>query len=136
MLAATDGHAKNLSIRLLAQGRYRLTPLYDVLSAWPITGPGPNQVHRKKLKLAMAVRGTHKHYWIDEIDRRHFNATARLCGLGRDMDAIIDDVVDRTPRIIDEVGADLPTGFPARVFDVITKGTTGAAERLKRNCKS
>ena len=25
MMAATDGHAKNFSIRLLAQGRYRLT---------------------------------------------------------------------------------------------------------------
>jgi serine/threonine-protein kinase HipA len=51
MLAATDGHAKNFSLRLLAQGRYRLTPLSDVISAWPITGPRQNQLHRKKLKL-------------------------------------------------------------------------------------
>ncbi|MEY4580393.1 MAG: hypothetical protein RL701_5096, partial [Pseudomonadota bacterium] len=38
MLAATDGHAKNFSLHLLAQGRFRLTPLYDVLSAWPVAG--------------------------------------------------------------------------------------------------
>jgi serine/threonine-protein kinase HipA len=131
-LAATDGHAKNLSIRLLAQGRYRLTPLYDVLSAWPVTGPRTNQVHPKKLKLAMALRGTTKHYRIVDIDRRHFNATARLCGLGKDMDAIIDDVVERTPRVIDDVGARLPKGFPARVFDVITKEMSKAAKQMGR----
>ncbi len=131
MLAATDGHAKNLSLRLLAQGRYRLTPLYDVLSAWPITGPGANQVHRKKLKLAMAVRGTQKHYRIADIGRRHFNATARLCGLGKNMDAIIDDVVERTAIVIDEVGARLPKGFPTRVFETTTKGLRGGAEQLR-----
>jgi len=37
LLAATDGHAKNFSIRLQAGGTYSLTPLYDALSAWPIT---------------------------------------------------------------------------------------------------
>lgn len=31
-MAATDGHAKNFSLRLLAGGRYQLTPLYDILS--------------------------------------------------------------------------------------------------------
>ncbi|MEF3034441.1 HipA domain-containing protein, partial [Pseudomonas aeruginosa] len=38
MLAAIDGHAKNFSLHLLPQGRYRLTPFYDVLSAWPAAG--------------------------------------------------------------------------------------------------
>jgi serine/threonine-protein kinase HipA len=130
MLAATDGHAKNLSIRLLAQGRYRLTPLYDVISAWPIAGPGSNQIHPKKLKLAMAVRGTRKHYRLDEIRRHHFNETARLCGLGRDMNEIIDEVVEATPTAIDQVGARLPKGFPARLFDTITKGLRDSANQL------
>jgi serine/threonine-protein kinase HipA len=136
MLAATDGHAKNLSIRLLAQGRYRLTPLYDVLSAWPVSGPRANQVHPKKLKLAMALRGAQKHYRIADIDRRHFNATARLCGLGKDMESIIDDVVEKTPRVIDDVGSRLPKGFPERLFDVITKGAARAAEGLERGSES
>ncbi|WP_366028112.1 HipA domain-containing protein [Rhodoferax sp.] len=34
-LAAIDGHAKNFSLFVLPGGRYRMTPLYDVLSAWP-----------------------------------------------------------------------------------------------------
>lgn len=32
--APSMGHAKNFSLFLLAQGRFRLTPRYDVLSAW------------------------------------------------------------------------------------------------------
>jgi serine/threonine-protein kinase HipA len=55
-------------------------------------------VHRKKLRLAMAMRGTQKHYRIADIGRRHFDAKARLCGFGRDMDAIIEDIVERTPE--------------------------------------
>jgi serine/threonine-protein kinase HipA len=43
MLAAPDGHAKNFSIRILPQGRYTLTPHYDVMSIWPVEGNGPNQ---------------------------------------------------------------------------------------------
>lgn len=131
MLAATDGHAKNFSIRLLAQGRYRLTPLYDVLSAWPITGPGANQVHRKKLKLAMALRAAQKHYRVADIGRRHFNATARLCGLGKDMDVIIDDVVERTRAVIAEIGGRLPKGFPTQLFEMITKGLRDGSEQLR-----
>lgn len=130
MLAATDGHAKNFSLRLLAQGRYRLTPLYDVLSAWPIAGGGASQVHRTKLKLAMALRGAKKHYRLDDVRRRHFNETARRCGIGRDMNAIIDDVVDATPKVIARVEERLPRGFPARVFDTITKGLREGAAQI------
>ena len=32
MLGVPDGHAKNFSIALLAEGRYRMTPVYDVMS--------------------------------------------------------------------------------------------------------
>lgn len=132
LLAATDGHAKNFSIRLLAGGRYRLTPLYDVLSAWPITGGRQDQIHAKKLKLAMALRGANKHYRIAEIARRHFNMTARQCGLGPDMEALITEVVEKTPAVIDEVGAKLPKGFPAELFDKITSGLQKAAKQLDR----
>jgi len=130
MLAATDGHAKNLSIRLLAQGRFHLTPLYDVLSAWPITGKGKNQLHRSKLRLAMALRGKQKHYRIAEIRRRHFNVTARVCGLGENMERIISDVIEKTPLVIERIGGELPRGFPEELFDSITGGLARAAREL------
>ncbi|HTB75678.1 MAG TPA: type II toxin-antitoxin system HipA family toxin [Polyangiaceae bacterium] len=131
MLAATDGHGKNFSIRLLAQGRYRLTPLYDVLSAWPITGPRHNQVHLKKLKLAMSLRGTKtKHYRVEEMNRRLFNLTARQCGLGSDMESIITDVLTTTPEVIKRVERRLPKGFPADLFESMTTGLRKAATQL------
>jgi serine/threonine-protein kinase HipA len=130
MLAATDGHAKNFSVRLLPQGRYRLTPLYDVLSAWPVAGARNDQVHPKKLKLAMALLGANKHYRVAEIERRHFNMTAQQCGLGGDMEAIIADVVAKTPSVIASVGAELPRGFPPKIFVAVTKALDKAAKQI------
>jgi serine/threonine-protein kinase HipA len=132
MLAATDGHAKNFSIRLLAEGRYRLTPLHDVLSAWPVTGPRHDPIHAKKLRLALSLRGERsKHDKIAEMDRRRFNLTARQCGPGADMESIIAEVVAATPKVIDEVEARLPKDFPAAVFDSITGGLRKAARLLE-----
>lgn len=132
MLAATDGHAKNFSLRLLPGGRYRMTPLYDVLSAWPITGARHDQLHMKKLKLAMSVRGASKHYRIGEIQRRHFNATAALCGLSGGMEAIIRDTVERTPRVIADVAKALPKDFPAALFESVTSGLQRSAKLIGR----
>jgi len=132
MLAATDGHAKNFSIRLLAGGRFQLTPLYDVLSAWPIAGSGKNQLHPKKLRLALALRGAHKHYRLDEIHRRHFNAAARHCAYAPDMEPLIDEILEATPGVIERTSADLPHGFPAQLFDTITTGLRKSAARLAR----
>jgi serine/threonine-protein kinase HipA len=131
MLAATDGHAKNFSLHLLSEGRYRLTPIYDVLSMWPIAGNRQNQVHPTKLSLAMALRGKRKHYRLHEISRRHFNLTAKLCGLGRDMEGIITDTLAKTPAVIERVGGNLPAGFPEKVFDSITKGLRKSAQLLE-----
>jgi len=131
MLAATDGHAKNFSLFLLPAGRYRLTPLYDVLSAWPITGSGPNHLPWKKLKLAMAVRGKNAHYRLSEIQRRHFDSMATQCGLGEGMEHLIDRIIDRTPRVIDSVEGKLPPGFPQDVFDSVKNGLQRSAARLQ-----
>ncbi|MEZ4222341.1 MAG: type II toxin-antitoxin system HipA family toxin [Polyangiaceae bacterium] len=131
MLGAIDGHAKNFSLRLLPAGRYRLTPLYDVLSAWPVAGTKANQIHSKKMKLAMALRGKGKHYRIDAIRRRHFNETAKRCGLV-DMDAIIDDVVEKTPAVVDTVARLLPKAFPPALFETVTNGLRRSAEQLAR----
>jgi serine/threonine-protein kinase HipA len=130
MLAATDGHAKNFSIRLLPQGRYRLTPLYDVLSAWPVTGLGGNQLHPKKIKLAMALRGAKKHYRVLEVQRRHFNQTAVRCGLGANMESIISEVIARTPSVIESLAAKLPEGFPAQLFELVTRRLQKAADEI------
>jgi serine/threonine-protein kinase HipA len=132
MLAATDGHGKNFSIQILPQGRYQLTPLYDVISAWPIIGDLANQLHLKKLKLAMALRGKNAHYRWTEFNRQRFNAAAEQCGLGSNMEGIIADVCERTPKVIDEVEAQLPAEFPRSVFNAVTQGLSRSANSLER----
>ena len=131
MLAATDGHAKNFSIRLLAGGRYQMTRLYDVLSTWPVIGDGPNQLDWYKRKLAMALRGKSPHYRLRDIQRRHFNESARRCGLGSDMESIIQNTIDMTPNVLEKVGNNLPKGFPLDVFDTIAAGVQSMAKVLR-----
>lgn len=58
LLAATDGHAKNFSIQHRRGGRFGLTPLYDVLSAWPIIGDGARRIPYRRARLAMGGAAT------------------------------------------------------------------------------
>jgi len=75
LIGATDGHAKNFSIFLGPGGRFRMTPLYDVLTAQPSLDA--RQIPRKKFKLAMSV-GKNRHYSVNEIVPRHFMQTRAL----------------------------------------------------------
>ncbi|MFP4180161.1 MAG: HipA domain-containing protein [Spirochaetaceae bacterium] len=52
MLAAIDGHAKNFSIFIEPEGRFALTPAYDVLSAYPVMGHGSNKLPPEKVLRA------------------------------------------------------------------------------------
>ena len=131
MLAATDGHAKNFSIRILNGGRFQLTPLYDVLSIWPVMGEGPHKISWHHAKLAMAVRGKNKHYLLKDIQRRHFNAMAIQCGLGETAEPLIKDVLAATPDVIASVQKNLPNGFPQHLLDAILKGLSESAGRLE-----
>jgi serine/threonine-protein kinase HipA len=130
MLAAPDGHAKNFSIQLLPGGRYALTPLYDIMSIWPVEGDGGNQWSWHKAKLAMAVVGKNRHYLMKDIQRRNFNAMASRCFYGPDAEPLIGRLIDATPAAIDTVAATLPDGFPARVAERIFKGLRASADRL------
>ncbi len=131
MLRAPDGHAKNFSIHLLPGGRYRLTPLYDVMSAYPVMGDGPNQWSPRELKLAMALVGKNRHYEAERIQRRHFNSTAKRFGYGESAEPLMQELVGRTPAVIDQVQRDLPAGFSQEVADKVLGGLQSAARALE-----
>lgn len=130
MLGATDGHAKNFSIQLQTQGRFHLTPLYDVLSIWPVVGGAAHNIQWHKAKLAMAVRRKNRHYHLKDIQRRHYNAMAPLCGLGADAEELIQALIARTPQVIAQVNAELPAGFPQQIATSILGGLEQAARQL------
>lgn len=133
MLRAPDGHGKNFSIQIQAgqAGRFRLTPLYDVMSAYPVIGDGPNQWAARDVKLAMALLGKSRHYQVHTIQRRHFNSTARKVGYGDSAEPLIKEIVERTPQAIAQVQAELPPGFRQEVVDKVLGGLLQAARALE-----
>lgn len=130
MLAATDGHAKNFSVHIEAGGRFRMTPIYDVLSVYPILGRGGQQLDPFKAQLAMAVIGKNRHRHLLRVRRRHWNETARACGIGAGAEPWISELLDRVEPAIGEVEALLPDGFPEQVSVPVFDGLRSAAARL------
>ncbi len=130
LLAAIDGHAKNFSIFLLPAGAYRLTPRYDILSAYPVLGHGRGKLAPEKIKMAMAVQGKNRHYRWQEISARHWLEMAKRCGFG-EMKSVFEDVIARTPEVIEQVRVIVPKGFPDQIADAILNGIKTSAEQLK-----
>jgi serine/threonine-protein kinase HipA len=117
LLAAIDGHAKNFSI-FITPGGYRLTPLYDVMSAAPYP-----QLPVQKIKLAMAL-GEKNHYRLQQLQFRHFYQTGQKAGVSKlDMDDIFSNLVARMENALSEV-ADLAVdaGVPNVTSEPILDG--------------
>ena len=131
LLRAPDGHAKNFSIQILPRGRFQLTRLYDVMSAYPVLGHGSRQWSPHEIELAMALLGKNKHYTMQTIQRRHFDSTAQKVGYAPTAEPIIEDILARTPAAIAEVQAELPRDLSAHVAETILGGVERAAAVLE-----
>lgn len=131
LMAATDGHAKNFSIAIGPQGRYHFTPLYDVLSAWPVIGQGNNQISWQKCKLAMAVRGSSNYYQLYRIQRRHWITHGEMTGLSKQqVETMIEEIITGTPDVIERVSGLLPESFPQQLVESIFDGIRLQCRRL------
>ena len=120
LIGATDGHAKNFSIFLGPLGRFRLTPLYDILSAQPSLALG--QIHKKQMRLAMFV-GTNRHYVVDRICGRHFAQTVDRVGLPRGLaKEVMEEVAMRAVAAKQELEESLPLDFPEFIHRTIWDG--------------
>jgi serine/threonine-protein kinase HipA len=133
MLCAIDGHAKNFSVFLEGGGAFRLTPRYDVLSAYPVLGVGEGKVSPREVKMAMAVQGSKRsHYEWHNILPRHWEETARRCGVGSAFKVLLEGLVERTPAVVAAVHTLLPKGFPAGVSEPILRGLEKSAASLAK----
>jgi serine/threonine-protein kinase HipA len=130
-LAAIDGHAKNFSLFVLPGGRYRMTPLYDVLSAWPLIGTGPNSLQYKKTKLAMAVRGKTAHYKLSEIQYRHWELLAKRSAVEGAWEAML-DMTHRLDAALAAVEQRLPADFPMELAHTVFQGVRQHLEQFSR----
>lgn len=117
LLGATDGHAKNFSIAL-RPGGFRMTPLYDVLSAQKAVDDG--QIRQNRMRLAMAVDG---HYRINEVVPRHFLQAAKAAGFGVALaEEVLAEVAGRVEGALEKTQASVPEGFPTALAEVIANG--------------
>lgn len=134
LLRAPDGHAKNFSLALHAGGAFSMTPLYDVMSAYPVLGKGAAQISPQRVKLAMALRCNNPHWRMHDVLRRHWLEVGRRNGVvtddGQGPEQLLQDLAERTPGVVQQVAAALPKDFPSRVAVPILNGLAAAALRL------
>jgi len=132
LLAAIDGHAKNFSIFLLSGGGFQLTPLYDVISGYPLITK--KQLEQRRLKMAMALTGKNRHYNWNAMLHRHWLSTAKKCHfpVGA-IEEIIAEILGRLDLVIDQVSNQLPETFPDAIAEPIFSGMRNARDKLARS---
>lgn len=127
LLAGIDGHAKNFSLFIEPEGAYRLTPLYDIMSAFPLLHQ--KQLQRQKIKMAMALKGKNKHYHWHTMQKRHLLATAKEVNYSvARAEVILNDMLATTDQVISEVATQLPNDFPAHIAEPIFEGMRKTAQ--------
>lgn len=132
LLAAIDGHAKNFSIFLEQEGRYALTPAYDVISVHPVMREGG--LPPQRAKMAMAQRGRKPHYAWERIKYRHWLNTARLCGYPQEqMEGIISEVLETMDSAIERTARQVGGGEVELVAEAIFAGMQQSREMFARS---
>lgn len=118
LIGATDGHAKNFSLFLRPEGRFSLTPLYDVLTAQPSLEA--RQIEKKQMKLAMSV-GDSRHYVLNRIAGRHFRQTAKKAGVPNALveNAIV-EIREHAEPALRAVETLLPASFPESIHAAVS----------------
>ncbi len=115
-----------------AGGSYRLTPFYDIISAFPVLGG--TGIHISDLKLAMGLNASKgKKTAIDKIYPRHFLATAKVLKFPEvQMHEILSDFARMIPAALDNVKNSLPTDFPENVVTAVETNVLRLHGRLSR----
>jgi serine/threonine-protein kinase HipA len=128
LIGASDGHAKNFSLRLGRRGRFRLAPLYDILSVAPVVHAG--RLQRKRYRLAMSIDG---HYGIDEIVPRHFEAEGKASGLPRNRALeLLAEMADRLGPALGRTTLGMADQVPAAVSEPIVADSLQRAEQVRK----
>ena len=128
LLAAPDGHAKNYSIFLKKKGRFSLTPIYDVISAYPVMGKKAFQIAPEKLRMAMSVKGRNRHYQWNKIQKRHWILPSEQSK--EIIEKIFAEIVEQTPKVIFQAASIVKDDFPSSVSDPIIEGLEKSVKKI------
>ena len=134
LLPQTGSLAKHCALQqsIQAGGSYRLTPFYDIISAFPVLGG--TGIHISDLKLAMGLNASKgKKTAIDKIYPQHFLATAKVLKFPQvQMHEILSDFARMIPAALDNVKNSLPTDFPENVVTAVETNVLRLHGRLSR----
>jgi serine/threonine-protein kinase HipA len=129
LLAAIDAHAKNFSLFIEPDGKYYLTTLYDILSAYPLIAK--KQLHRQKIKMAMALKGESNHYHWYNIQGKHFLSAAKNANYStQQAEIILDEMLGQVDMVIERISVQLPNTFPKKISQFIFDGMQAMKQRL------
>lgn len=130
LLGAIDGHAKNFSIFLKQGGRFTLTPIYDVISAYPLAEK--RQIEYRKMNMAMSLSGKNKHYGWHELMPRHWLEQSRKANFpDTEMKSIIEASIETTDSVLSDVASRLPSDFPDDIATPIFNGMKKALAKFQ-----
>lgn len=131
LLAASDGHAKNFSVFIEPEGKYRLTPLYDIMSAYPLIAK--KQLQAQKIKMAMALEGKNTHYHWYNLQRRHLLETAKAVNYSPERaEAILNEMLHKIDSVIEQVSVKLPKKFHSHISQPIFAGMRSIKQKLEK----
>ncbi len=131
LMAAPDGHAKNFSLALVQKGLFHLTPLYDIMSAYPLFKKTSSSLNPDKLKLAMGAYGKNIHYTWNTIAKRHWIETGYKVGLSQQkVEDILQEIISQIPSVIEATYTSIPPSFPISIVDAICRGMEKTAKKL------
>lgn len=131
LLGATDGHAKNFSIRLGFGGGFKMTPLYDVLSAQKAFDE--HQIKHSQYKLAMSL-GRSRNHRIDQIAIRHVFETAKDGGIGAaPVEGMFAGILGKVSHAIDATVSSMADDFPEEIQNAICQGLRKRRQVLERS---
>lgn len=129
LMGATDGHAKNFSVFLRPNGRFAMTPFYDVLSAQPAFDA--NAIPHRLYTLAMSA-GTRRDYKILDLQGRHFAETAKEAGLpGRLVRQVVEEIFDLAAKAGERALAKMPPGFHESIHASVAGAISQRLPRLR-----
>jgi len=105
-----------------------MTPLYDVMSAYPIVAR--KDIHPREMKMAMFRGWQNKHYAWNGILRRHWSSMSRKARFPEEeLESIINELLDPMETVISNIASTLPAGFPSGVAEPIFSGMREAKLR-------
>lgn len=132
LLAATDGHAKNFSIFLEPGGRYRLTPLYDLISIYPLIAK--QAIPKQKAKMAMGLKRNKNRYKWFQIQPRHFLATAKAINFSQERaEFLVQTMLEQAETVVQQIARQLPSGFPTNISEPILSEMVSLARQHLRS---